>query len=361
MPTTPPLPELPPLLPCPFCGCKAVWFKTGRDIGIECEDGFDCPGRAQTNVYEPEHREDVIAEWNRRVLPTGEDIRDIAYVEADRRSSAQLVGYVGSHGEIIASTQYQGETLKQGDAVYVLAAPVATPTEPAARAQGAGEAMQILGEEIGAYGLLCATKGELAPYRSLVDAMNAVASLLAAPTIPQPAATAGKAEGEAMARKMVAICCGRSECGGECGREWLGEEPVVEQGDVGVATAARFARLYAIVRRIRWEQYGVAHVAAGTDSAAAMGELCEFLFADGIDAAISRDPSLADPSHPPIAAPAGDPEWMDAFDEARDAILRDRHALAEEGMTNDQTNAVLTILDDAFMPLLKRATPTPKG
>jgi hypothetical protein len=74
--------QLPTLLPCPFCGCKAVWFKTGRDIGIECEDGFDCPGRAQTNVYDPEHRQDVIAQWNRRVLPTREDIRDMADIEA---------------------------------------------------------------------------------------------------------------------------------------------------------------------------------------------------------------------------------------------------------------------------------------
>jgi hypothetical protein len=51
-----------------------------------------------------------------------------------------------------------------------------------------------------------------------------------------------------------------------------------------------------------------------------------------------------------------DPAWMVAFDEAREAILHDRHALAEEGMTNDQTNAVLSILDDAFMPHLRRTT-----
>jgi Lar family restriction alleviation protein len=57
------------LKPCPFCGRNAVWFKTGRDIGIECGDGFDCPGRAQTNVYGPEHRQDVIDQWNRRATP----------------------------------------------------------------------------------------------------------------------------------------------------------------------------------------------------------------------------------------------------------------------------------------------------
>lgn len=26
--------------------------------------------------------------------------------------------------------------------------------------------------------------------------------------------------------KMVAVCCGRRECGGECGNEWQGEVPV---------------------------------------------------------------------------------------------------------------------------------------
>jgi hypothetical protein len=91
------------LLPCPFCGCKAVWFKTGRDIGIECEDGFDCPGRAQTNVYEPQYRQDVIAQWNRRVLPTGEDIRDLADLEAGlRASSAPAQGMVLVPRELVA-------------------------------------------------------------------------------------------------------------------------------------------------------------------------------------------------------------------------------------------------------------------
>jgi len=80
------------LLPCPFCGTSAKWFKTGRDIGIECGDGFDCPGRAQTNVYDPEHRETVIAEWNRRVLPTGEDIRDLAADDELDRSRRAIHG-----------------------------------------------------------------------------------------------------------------------------------------------------------------------------------------------------------------------------------------------------------------------------
>ena len=60
---------------------------------------------------------------------------------------------------------------------------------------------------------------------------------------------------------------------------------------------------------------------------------------------------------------AAEPAWMAAFDEARDAILNDRGPLEGEAMTDTQTNAVLSILDDAFMPHLKRAaqaaTPAP--
>lgn len=38
-----------------------------------------------------------------------------------------------------------------------------------------------------------------------------------------------------------------------------------------------------------------------------------------------------------------------AYEEARDAILNDRGPLEGMGLTNDQTNAVLAILDDAFV------------
>ena len=52
--------------------------------------------------------------------------------------------------------------------------------------------------------------------------------------------------------------------------------------------------------------------------------------------------------------------WLTAFDEARDDILNERGPLAEAGATNDQINSVLSILDDSFMPLLKRnSTPQP--
>ena len=39
-----------------------------------------------------------------------------------------------------------------------------------------------------------------------------------------------------------------------------------------------------------------------------------------------------------------------AIDDARDAILNDRGPLAEAGMTSDQTNAVLAILDAIRLP-----------
>jgi hypothetical protein len=52
--------------------------------------------------------------------------------------------------------------------------------------------------------------------------------------------------------------------------------------------AARFARLYGIVRRLRWTDYGVPALAEDKGSAQALIDLCEFLFADGMDAAIAR-------------------------------------------------------------------------
>ena len=55
-----------PLLTCPFCGHAGKWFRTGRDVGVECADGGDCPGRAQTDVYEPENAEHAAGQWNTR-------------------------------------------------------------------------------------------------------------------------------------------------------------------------------------------------------------------------------------------------------------------------------------------------------
>lgn len=52
--------------PCPFCGSPGRWFKTGRDVGIECGDTANCPGNAQTNTFEPEHKESALRTWNRR-------------------------------------------------------------------------------------------------------------------------------------------------------------------------------------------------------------------------------------------------------------------------------------------------------
>ena len=57
-----------PLLCCPFCGNAARWFRTGRDVGVECTsvDTGGCPGCAQTDVYAPEHAADAAHQWNRR-------------------------------------------------------------------------------------------------------------------------------------------------------------------------------------------------------------------------------------------------------------------------------------------------------
>jgi Restriction alleviation protein Lar len=54
------------LLPCPFCGAAGKWFRTGRDVGVECAQLEDCHGRAQTDVYEPEFAEAAAGRWNTR-------------------------------------------------------------------------------------------------------------------------------------------------------------------------------------------------------------------------------------------------------------------------------------------------------
>ena len=51
-------------------------------------------------------------------------------------------------------------------------------------------------------------------------------------------------------------------------------------------------------------------------------------------------------------------DWQAAFRTARDAILNGRGPLEGEGMTSEQTNAVLSILDDEFDAI---TAPTVKG
>jgi len=63
--TGPAFPDV-PLLPCPFCGSAAQWFRTGRDVGVECSQIEDCHGRAQTDVYEPENALAAAGRWNTR-------------------------------------------------------------------------------------------------------------------------------------------------------------------------------------------------------------------------------------------------------------------------------------------------------
>jgi hypothetical protein len=64
----------------------------------------------------------------------------------------------------------------------------------------------------------------------------------------------------------------------------------------------------------------------------------------------------ADRAATEAAAPPAPNAWLDAFDIARDAILHGRGALQGEGMSNDQTNAVLTELNDAFGALIEAAS-----
>jgi hypothetical protein len=74
-------------------------------------------------------------------------------------------------------------------------------------------------------------------------------------------------------------------------------EFAASSADPGHATvSARFARLYGIVRRIRWTDFGKPAVTDEAGSAAALGDLCAYLFNDGIDQAVAR-----------AAAPSGAP------------------------------------------------------
>ena len=73
---------------------------------------------------------------------------------------------------------------------------------------------------------------------------------------------------------------------------------------------------------------------------------------EAFDWEVVSDPEPAQPASEPLSA------WQSAFDTARDAILNGRGPLEGEGMTNEQTNAVLSILDDEFDAI---TAPTVKG
>lgn len=61
-----------------------------------------------------------------------------------------------------------------------------------------------------------------------------------------------------------------------------------------VAASARFSRLYGICRRLRWSDYGVPS-RESDDARKALEDLCEYLFMDGIDAAIRSVPASLEP------------------------------------------------------------------
>lgn len=96
-----------PLLPCPFCGMAGKWFRTGSYVGVECADGPDCPGRAQTNVYERQHARMAAGCWNTRnddaaddyatVLETREEL--LAELQAAHRLLSLALGCMTSAGQ----------------------------------------------------------------------------------------------------------------------------------------------------------------------------------------------------------------------------------------------------------------------
>ena len=56
-----------------------------------------------------------------------------------------------------------------------------------------------------------------------------------------------------------------------------------------VTASARFARLYGICRRLRWSDYGVP-ARESPEAKQALEDLCEYLFMDGVDAALAAPP-----------------------------------------------------------------------
>lgn len=85
-----------PLLACPFCGMPARWFRTGRNVGVECTatDMGGCPGCAQTDVYDPLHANDAAHQWNRRP-----DSHEGASVAEMLRALRSMVGYAERYAE----------------------------------------------------------------------------------------------------------------------------------------------------------------------------------------------------------------------------------------------------------------------
>jgi len=56
-----------PLLPCPFCGCRAEWFHANGIVGIECGSLKVCPGNAQTLPFDIADADSAATVWNSRV------------------------------------------------------------------------------------------------------------------------------------------------------------------------------------------------------------------------------------------------------------------------------------------------------
>lgn len=113
----------------------------------------------------------------------------------------------------------------------------------------------------------------------------------------------------------------------------------------GAGTVDRVLLVQAVARG--WCAPKTSHKVMDCDLVEAIADEVEVMIA----ATPLEDGSAVEPNQVRSDEPVA---WRDAFYKARDIVLNERGPLAENGMTNDQVNAVLSVLDDSFVPILKR-------
>lgn len=122
----------PVLKRCPFCGEAAQWFKEGRSVGVECLQQEDCPGRAQTNTYDPEHRDLAVDAWNLRRGPVA-DVWQVCKEEVSNQNKLVYVcdpGMPSAFPSFEAASQYIIDSLLPTGWVVRKISPVEDTSKP---------------------------------------------------------------------------------------------------------------------------------------------------------------------------------------------------------------------------------------
>jgi hypothetical protein len=100
------------LLPCPFCDSAAQWFRDGRQVGVECSQQEDCPGRCQTDVYDEQNAEHAAGRWNdeRAAAPAAPAQEPVASTAEEKLQRAGVfVGMSGLRGLAEADEFWEGQ------------------------------------------------------------------------------------------------------------------------------------------------------------------------------------------------------------------------------------------------------------